>query len=263
MDPIVNTTKPAPESLPGFWEPKSQPLFDSTTRTYKVPGFRLSDAQIIENVLSKHECQELIRFMDGSPNFEEVGVQGMKDSKDTRIGSLRTSIWNTELAEIIYNRIKCHVDGINVGKHKATDWWQSRTGADYLHTKWEPCAVSPLLRFMRYGHDGQHYAHYDAGFIYPDETYRSLKSIVIYLTTNEGAATRFVRDGQDDVDIRERKHDDWSRPVNDEEVISKSECITGNVLLFNHRICHDVEHYLGHDQRVIVRGDLIYKLKNK
>ena len=112
---------------------------------------------------------------------------------------------------------------------------------------------------MKYENSGQHYAHYDAGFIYPDNRYRTLKSMVIYLTTNEGAATRFIKDGQDNLAIWDRKHEDWDREVNDDEIIAKSECIQGNILIFDHRLCHDVQKYLGTDPRIIIRGDVVYR----
>lgn len=113
---------------------------------------------------------------------------------------------------------------------------------------------------MKYGHEGQHYAHYDAAYIYPKKEFRSLKSVVIYLTTNQNAATRFIKDGQEKLPIWDRNHDDWNRPVKENEIIATSECIAGNVLFFNHRICHDVQQYMGTDPRIIIRGDLIYEM---
>ena len=32
----------------------------------------------------------------------------------------------------------------------------------------------------------------------------------------------------------------------------------GSALLFDHRLCHDVEHYVGGTPRVIVRGDIVF-----
>lgn len=267
MHPIINSTKPKLGTLPGFWETDLFP-FEEVEPIYAraLPGFTPHEVIVYENVFTKSECQKLIDFMNQSPNFEEVGVQGMKDQKDTRIGSLRTSIWSPKIARFIWNRIVEYLPGtIQFNKSTSTDWWQGkysglRLESDEITVQGDPIAISPLLRFMKYGNEGQHYAHYDAAFIYPEQQFRSLKSMVIYLTTNENAATRFIRDEQTKKPIWDRNHEDWNRPVLDEEVIAKSECVAGNVLFFDHRICHDVQQYFGDTERVIIRGDLIYEL---
>jgi hypothetical protein len=85
--------------------------------------------------------------------------------------------------------------------------------------------------------------------------------MVIYLTTNQIGATRFIEDGQKDIPIFDRKHDDWDRKVLSSEVITGSLPEKGKVLLFNHRECHDVEQYDGGEKtgRIIIRGDVIYE----
>lgn len=277
MDKIVYTTKPNPDSLPGFWEPGYSPL-EKHGHIFqeKLRGFELDEATIIRNVFTKDECEKLIRFMHQSPNFEPVGIQGMMDKKDEMMGSMRTSIWCPEIAELIWERLD-HLRDYNLdyefdeNSHSiATDWWQHnfdpKIGRNFDPSEGDGylcatlVAISPLLRFMKYQNEGQHYAHYDASFIYPDHNYRSLKSMVIYLTTNEGAATRFIKDNQQHIPIWNRKHEDWNRPVNEDEIIAKSECIQGNVLFFDHRICHDVQQYFGTEDRVIIRGDVIYEM---
>lgn len=262
MDPIVYTTKPKPDSLPGFYEPTENIFLDGPKMMY-FQHMNPNDAFVLENVLSKDDCEKMIAYMCTSNNFEEVGVQGMKDQKDERIGSMRTSIWSPQLAEQIWNKIEKFLPTLIPHDKTTTDWWQD---VDLeIYPSYTPVAVSPLLRFMQYENGGQHYAHYDAGFIYPNESkkrknnYRTLKSMVIYLTTNEGAATRFIEDGQDNEHIWNRDHDDWNREVKDFEIIEKSECIQGNVLIFNHRLCHDVEKYMGTDPRIIIRGDIVYR----
>jgi len=265
MDPIIYTTKPKPDSLPGFYEPTENIFLDGPTMQH-LADMHPHDAFILKNVLSPSECERIIQYMNTSDNFEEVGVQGMKDQKDERIGSVRTSIWSPQLAEQIWNKIHKFLPVCNPHSKTATDWWQGAI-FEYFpdlpgykpYPDYTPVAVSPLLRFMKYETNGQHYAHYDAGFIYPDNRYRTLKSMVIYLTTNKGAATRFIDDKQHDLDIWDRSNEDWSREVMNDEIIAKSECIQGNVLIFNHRLCHDVEKYLGTEPRIIIRGDIVYR----
>jgi hypothetical protein len=263
MDKIVHRTKPNKKSLPGFFEPTIEINLHPHPSIQTIPGFSSDDAVILTNILSKDVCNKLIDYMHTSDNFESVGVQGMIDNEDKKIGSLRTSIWTPNVAEQIWDKIKTYLSIQHCDNNKATDWWQGLCHSVITYnnvTTYVPVAVSPLLRFMKYGKNGQHYAHYDASFIYPDNEYRSLKSMIIYLTSNDGAATRFINDGQSDIDIWNRKHEDWNRPVTDDEIIGKSECIQGNVLIFDHRICHDVQKYMGDDVRIIIRGDIIYKL---
>jgi hypothetical protein len=260
---IIKSTKPEPNSLPGFWEPNDElvPLLPKSVTVKEFENIDKDNAIVLENVLSEEECKSLISFMNCSPNFEEVGVQGMKDKKDDRIGSLRTSVWSPKIAEGIWNRIENFLSIKWCGKFTATDWYQ-KNEIYYIDgdCEAEPIAVSPLLRFMKYSNGCSHNAHYDASFIYPNNpNYRTLKSMVIYLTTNENAATRFIDDKQQNKPIWNRNHDDWNRGVRCDEIIAKSECIAGNVLLFDHRMCHDVEQYFGNKERIIIRGDIIYE----
>jgi hypothetical protein len=140
----------------------------------------------------------------------------------------------------------------------STDWWQG----DKLRTIWYPVGFSPMLRFMRYDSGGQHYAHYDAGFIYPNDNYRTLQSVVIYLTTNtDGGATRFIEDNQMHLPVWERNHQDWTREVQPSEVLYSSQPQMGKMLIFDHRLCHDVEMYRGNDPRIIIRGDIVFQAK--
>lgn len=273
MNNIVYTTKPKSHTLPGFWEPGFSPFPKQKEISRKtLPGLNSEHAIVLENVFTQQECETLIGFMNQSPNFEPVGVQGMMDKKDEVMGSMRTSIWCPELAEMIWQRVGRDMHRYEFREKESelisTDWWQNfvepKKGYDpdfnaetYLNA--HPVAISPLLRFMKYENEGQHYAHYDASFIYPDFNFRSLKSMVIYLTTNEGAATRFVKDNQEHLPIWDRNHSDWNRPVKEEEIIAKSECIQGNVLFFDHRMCHDVQQYFGDTERVIIRGDVVYE----
>jgi len=256
MDSIVTSTKPSADSLPGFYEPAASIQLGPLTHSTRIPGIDEDQAVIIRNALTHNECAQLIEFMNQSDNFEDVGVQGMMDQKDERIGSKRTSIWAPEVAHQIWQRVMPFLKPKMCTKFTPTDWWQDND-VDY-NMFYKPIGMSPLLRFMQYENGGQHYAHYDASYIYPISQYRTLKSVVIYLTTNYGAATRFVKDGQNSIPINERNHMDWDRPVKDEEIIGKSECIRGNILIFDHRLCHDVEQYLGTEKRIIIRGDIIY-----
>lgn len=253
---IISSEKPNPNSLPGFWEPEVELIPNFNTKREYLKGV---DAQIIHGALSNYECELLLMFMMKSPNFEGVSVQGRKDVVDDRIGSLRTSIWSQALAESLFLKIKNYLEPtLYASTYMATDWWQGKT----KRYRWDLVGMSPLLRFMKYEKGGEHYAHYDAGYIYKDDNVRTLKSVVIYLTTCEedkGGATRFIKDEQENIPIWDRNHLDWTREVLNKEVIASSRPMAGNILIFNHRECHDVEQYLGDTPRIIIRTDLIYQ----
>lgn len=257
-NPIILTTKPDMSKVPGGWEPN---LYNVSieNRGGKEPEieYPVKGAVLIKGILTPYACQRLRDLFKHAPNQEAVSVQGNKDHLDSRVGSNRTTMWSPELAdgfwEILSNSLGQNT--LVATDETLTDWWQG----DKNRRVWEAVAVSPMLRFMRYDKGGQHYAHYDAGFIYPDDNYRSLKSIVIYLTTNKTGATRFVDDGQKGP-IWDRNHDDWIKETDEEEILFRSYPEEGTILLFDHRMCHDVEQFMGdEEERIIIRGDIIYK----
>lgn len=251
----LTDSKPDIAKLPGGWEPHINdiPIINGTNRsetTEAIPG-----ALLLKNVLSIEDCHELMNLMELSPNHESVSVQGNKDVSDSRIGSTRTTIWAPRLADSLWDRIQPLIGELICDEFTLTDWHQG----DHTRQAWIPISVSPLLRFMRYDKGGKHYAHYDAGYIYNDDSYRTLDSIVIYLTKNDSGATRFVDDKQSGP-VWDRNHNDWTRETQESEVLFESLPYPGNILLFNHRMCHDVGEYLGHEgPRIIIRGDIVYK----
>lgn len=130
------------------------------------------------------------------------------------------------------------------------------------HYDWMAVGCTPLMRFMRYNKSGEHYAHYDAGYFYKDGMHRTLMSYVIYLTTNNSGATRFINDNQMSVPVWDRVHNDWMRRTEENEVIAESQPVAGSILVFDHRLCHDVKQFMPENEkesRIIIRGDILYK----
>lgn len=257
---VYASAKPDISKLPGGWEPgvKLIPHLDGVRQAIQM----LNGSTLIRNALSSQDCEALISLMSGAPRVEEVSVQGRKDVPDYRVGSTRTTIWSPNLAVELWKKISPDIrDDRDLKLHSksATDWWQGNRERVW----WWPIGMSPIFRFMRYEEGGQHYAHYDAGFIYPNDDYRTLKSVVIYLTTNrEGGATRFIEDGQSNLPIWDRKHEDWIREVKPEEITARVQPEKGSILIFDHRLCHDVELYTGKTPRVIIRADILYRSLN-
>ena len=57
---------------------------------------------------------------------------------------------------------------------------------------------------------------------------------------------------------KDRLFEDWKRQAKPEEVVASVRPEKGKVLFFDHRICHDVEKYLGNKSRIIIRGDIVF-----
>lgn len=251
---ILKHSVPDMSKLPGGWHPSNSIKLSNNSTVHKQ---RLIDDSvfILHDVLSQDDCTNLINFMNSSNNFTSVGIHGRNDTATCGVGSLRTTAWSEAISEELWSKIRNHTDQRDMNNYSSTDWWQLGK-----YRRWTPIGVSPLLRFMNYQTGGQHYAHYDAGYIYPDNRYRTLMSLVCYLTTNwDGGTTRFIHDGQSSLPIWERNHDDWIRPAESYEVIHATPPQRGSILVFDHRLCHDVECYLGSSPRIIIRADLIFK----
>lgn len=251
---MIPNTRPPIESLPGGWEPKLEIELQgkpTTSRETIADGiFRLND------LLSETDITKLLALMEAAPQKVAVSVQGLpKASGDEGIGSERVTIWFPSLAMQLYQLMQPWLENRIMTDFSRTDWWQHGK-----HTDWQFVGLSPLLRFMQYTSGAQHFPHYDAAYMYPDNRYRSLMSVIFYLTTHsEGAATRFLIDGQHNLPEWERQHEDWQRPANAADILLKINPNAGAVLVFDHRLLHDAEVYTGIEPRIIVRADLVFK----
>lgn len=270
---MIENTQPDLAKLPGGFVPDPVTIPDlsgSVPFVEEINGLN-GEAFVIHNALSPQDCETLISFFADAPISAPVSVAGFNESMSSAntmgvAGSMRTTMWAPDLAEKVWNQIKMFFGPRYMEDTTSTDWWQAKLpeGAfaweDGHHRHWAAVGASPMMRFMKYEDGGEHYAHYDAGYFYPDGEHRTLMSFVMYLTTNtEGGATRFIKDAQSDLPVWERSHDDWDRQVHDEEVIKAVQPLEGSILVFDHRLCHDVQPYLGENPRIIVRGDIIYK----
>lgn len=253
--------KPDMNSIPGGWEPNLKIHFNKNVVSEKLAIRNIpkgSQAFVLDNVLQAPDVKTLIKIFESAPKKDAVSIQGRRDIPDERIGSVRTTMWWPQMATALWSLIKNFFEERTMTEFTATDWWQHGK-----LTQWEPIGLTEMMRFMKYTEHGQHYAHYDAAYIYPNRNYRTLMSFVLYLSTHENSgATRFIEDGQNEKPIWERDNEDWVRPVRDNEVLARVNPIAGNILVFDHRLCHDVEELLGKDTRYIVRGDVLFRAKD-
>ncbi len=249
---------PTPGAVPGAWDPPQitldPPLGLPEPRRLEAPR---GLAMLVRGVLSLSDCARLCLAMERSGGAEPVGVTGARDGYG--VGSVRATAWSPELGAALWGRLRPAVPSVRfLGETSPTDHFA--TGTRSGHRSWRVVGLSPLLRFMRYEPGGRHLCHYDAGFDYGDGR-RTLLSVVLYLEGAPGSgATRFVRDGQESLPARSRDYSDWIRDTLDEEVIASVQPEPGAALVFDHRLCHDVQRWEGPGARVIVRADVVYEL---
>ncbi|HVJ93263.1 MAG TPA: NAD(+) synthase [Labilithrix sp.] len=252
-------TEPPASALPGAWRPPPIAIAKphSLPQWEKVPlPWPRAFAIRIAGALETSECAALREAMEQSSRPEPVGVTGVKNSYG--VGSMRATAWAPELARALFERIRGALPSVRfLDKYAFTDAFATETRRG--HRGFRLVGMTPLLRFMRYEPGGRHLCHYDAAYDYGDGR-RTLLSVVFYLSNaSESGATRFVSDGQEAVVTRERNFADWDRDTRDDEVIARVAPRTGDVLVFDHRLCHDVERWDGPGGRVIVRADVAYE----
>jgi hypothetical protein len=252
----ITQHRPDLSNIPGGVDVK--PPFGLTESWVSKPTMAYSEGDItlIRDVMRPTDCQRLIEYFESIGTYAPVTIQGTQVVSDDTVGSMRITGYAPTVADDLYQLLADVLTDTKVcNEMTPTDWWQYDTGR-----VWEVAGFSPMLRFMRYSNGGKHYPHYDAGYIYPNTSYRTLKSFILYLTTNKSGATRFIRDGQDGIPVMHRNHADWDREPLEEEVISRTLPVAGNMLVFDHRLCHDVEAYTDEvGDRVIIRGDVLYR----
>lgn len=252
--------RPPAGVLPGEWTPGPVALdafHERWPARDAVPLGGLEGFAVVgRSVLTRADCTRLRDAMRASGQAEPVGVTGVRDGYGT--GSLRATAWSPELARALWERLAPIVPSARfAGAHAPTEAFA--TAARAAHRSWRAVGLSPVLRFMRYEPGGRHFGHHDAGFDYGDGR-RSLLSVVFYLTdAPESGATRFVRDGQEHLPTHERVFVDFDRETREDEVIARVPPRAGDVLVFDHRLCHDVEEWRGPGERVIVRADVVYE----
>jgi NAD+ synthetase len=240
----IGERPPPPGALPGAWAPHAISL--------DVPGALAVRAH---GVLTTADCARLVAAT-AAADPEPVGVTGLRDSQG--VGSLRATAWAPDLARHLWHRLRPALPSVRFLDDRAPTDHFAR-GTRQGHHTWRVKGLSPLLRFMRYDPGGRHLGHYDAAYDYGDGR-RTLLSVVFFLTTAAGSgATRFLRDGQEARPTAERTFEDWSRDAVESEVIARAYPVAGDAVVFDHRVCHDVERWDGPGPRVVIRADVVYE----
>jgi len=220
-------------------------------RTFEnVPGTPHS-VEVIDNLLGWQITATLREQLDKN-KWLAVGLDGKADHTYNEIGNYRLSNWNPALAERIWERLRpFYGDRMLCEATSPTD----HDG----YPVWRPIGVSPLFRYIRYAEGGKLVAHYDETFRQSREI-RTLETLVIYLTTNEHGATRFIHDEQVGKPMWEYNFSDWDRSAREDEVALRVAPQEGSALLFPHRMLHDSEPLaVGDPEKIIIRTDILFE----
>lgn len=197
----------------------------------------------------------LLRLILETHHWLAVGRDGFADKPVEEVGNYRLSNYNVQLANLLWDRLQAFLP-----QHRVMDEFSPTDHEG--HSLWRPVGVSPLFRFIRYKEGGQLVGHYDATYKESDER-RTLMSMVIYLTTNQRGATRFLRDEQQGKAIADYDFSDWDRAGNDDEVIARFAPEIGNAIIFDHRLLHDSEPLeAGDPEKIIIRTDIMFERVN-
>lgn len=213
----------------------------------------IQNGEVVEiyNLLNIKEFNEIKNFIK-EEKWLEVGYDGiLKNYKENdETGSYRLSIYSEEIAKILWERIK-HINlDINVDAIENPDLGH--------HKNWKAIGINPLFRFIKYKKNNLLVNHYDSPYIFDNNT-RTLKSMVIYLTTNTEGKTRFFNDEQLNKNLSERSYEDSKTCGNIKDLKFSIQPKENKCVIFNHNLLHDSEPLTNDKEKIIIRTDIIYE----
>lgn len=213
------------------------------------------NALLVTDLVSSAESESILSSLEAS-NWQPVSITGMSGNwkEGDPIGSYRASNYTPAYADVLWNRIKHAFPPVRTFNDDDNTDWDS-------HERWEPFAVSPLLRFIKYEEGGWLVAHYDAPYI-ESENVRTLQSLVVYLhhdITVDGGATRYMHDEQGSVPVSRRNLSDLCRAATEEEIRLSLKPSERKAVIFDHRLLHDAERVTGQGSKIIIRTDILYR----
>lgn len=205
------------------------------------------DWLVFSEILSKNEVLQL-KDIYSNGKKKDANIFGYTNTGEEK-ASNRASLYNIELAEVIWKRIRPHIDLLTKANDPITDW---KKGEIY-----RAVGVNPLFRFIGYSDKGSLVPHYDYSF--EDGGYKTLMSLIIYLTTNETGATRILVE-------QDRQKNSWNKDLKDltpEQAkefndinVTKIYPNEGKALLFPHHYLHDSEEVI-REEKLIIRTDIV------
>ncbi len=206
----------------------------------------------LKNIFSKEELIFLTNHIKNEIKWIPVGIDGiLRNYKEgDKIGSYRASFYEEKLANSIWLRIKKLFPEIRKMKDNTPTNWDN----SYF---WQPIGVNPLFRLIKYKENCKLIPHYDDSYIKNNDI-RTLSSFIIYLTTNETGKTRFLKDKQINLDLKDRNYKDQFFTPTKNDILKNYRAIKNTGLIFDHRLLHDSEELIN-EEKVIIRTDILYR----
>lgn len=207
------------------------------------------------DILIHGECEKIIEHFEKDASFYDVGVQGLPSN--TEVGSRRITAYDEGFSRFLTSILASRLSPVILDEYSPVDWQSQNPGKlNY----WVPLGVSTMFRYMRYRRGSQHYTHYDAPYIHPENPLiRTLQSGVLYLTDSASCCTCFVDDKQSGKPFVKRNHSDWDRETLKEEIVARYRSVSRSALLFFHQLPHFVTKHEGDNDRIIIRFDVTYR----
>lgn len=205
----------------------------------------------IDNIISEDLNQFLLSIFDRSPKLES-NVHG-RVTEETYNGSERVSWYSVHLADLLWEYLEENIPQLIVNNG-------SMQVSEYIDNKiYRAVGINPLMRFIGYKTEGMLVPHYDYPYI--DKNYKSMYSLIVYLTNNTTGKTRFHKE-----DEFPSSFEDWSynEAIRFNEVCNEEDFIFENtpqklsILMFPHFMLHDCMPVIN-ETKVIIRTDVMYE----
>jgi NAD+ synthetase len=234
-----------------------------------VPG-TAGQAVHIDDVLDRETCRVLA---DAALAATRVPVDehgrpssSSSSSSSSTSPSSRLSWWDPALAERLWERVREALPPVRVvHPGDAVDSDEPGECGDEQPV-WRPVGVSPYLRLL-VGEPGQWLVpHVDTAFDIGDGLHRTLQSVLVALevpddddTVDPGGRTRFLVDPCRHLPVAERPVVDETTPAANHRVLAAVTHRAGGALVFDHRLLHEQERFVGPGRRVLVRTDIVFR----
>jgi hypothetical protein len=206
-------------------------------------------AVVVRSVLTAEECAACIEYMKGR---DMVPAHSRTDYRN----NLRILVSSHEFATEVYQRLKAtlmelHEHEKDITKENADDFPDN--GLGMLGT-WGAEHLNDCFRMCCY-HPGGHFApHYDADYVVEAVSYRSFKTMMIYLNDEYvGGETNFLSEHSLHWD-EERKL--YCAPT--ETIVASFKACPGDVLLFDHKILHEGAQVTS-GMKWMMRSEIMYR----
>jgi hypothetical protein len=155
-----------------------EPLSDSTAAEVSLLEYEARSGQLVcqlDNVLSRHECEELCRYAHAEKaNFQDLSTKYKQEQRR----SSRLVVLDDSFAHLLFSRLQPVVDSISEshGMELRPLGFSTHGGT------WKSDSINRAMRLSRYQPGGFFLAHKDAQYC-PTADRRSLLSVIIYLNS--------------------------------------------------------------------------------